>query len=178
MSETDRPTLVRVPRPQNEQAWEDLRADGGLPESHQPLQARVPRYTNEQLAQRFHELYEELAPRYGYETREESRKPWADVPPQNKALMEMVCARMLKELQLDQAAYDALAAQLDEAQTLAASRLRIANSLETDVTAAWAERDALANTLRQANLRIDALEAERDVLAQELQQLKLTKGGE
>lgn len=50
------------------------------------------------LARRFHELYEELAPSHGYETRVESRKPWADVPEQNKALMTAVCMRILGEL--------------------------------------------------------------------------------
>jgi hypothetical protein len=50
------------------------------------------------LARRFHELYEELAPSHGYETRTETRKPWADVPAQNKALMTAVCGHILREL--------------------------------------------------------------------------------
>ena len=51
----------------------------------------------ERLARLFHEVYEELAPSFGYETRQESRKPWADVPTQNKALMIAVCDRILDE---------------------------------------------------------------------------------
>ena len=52
----------------------------------------------EALAQRFHEAYERLAPSFGYETREASAKPWADVPDQNKRLMIAVCGEMLAAL--------------------------------------------------------------------------------
>ena len=41
----------------------------------------------EQLAQRFHEAYERLAPSFSYETRKASAKPWAEVPENNKRLM-------------------------------------------------------------------------------------------
>jgi len=47
------------------------------------------------LARRFHETYERLAPNFGYETRKESAKPWADVPERNKNLMIAVCAEIL-----------------------------------------------------------------------------------
>lgn len=40
------------------------------------------------ITKAFHEAYEELAPRYKYETRKESKKPWDQVPEQNKRLME------------------------------------------------------------------------------------------
>lgn len=52
----------------------------------------------EALAQRFHETYERLAPSFGYETREASAKPWADVPDQNKRLMIAVCGEILAAL--------------------------------------------------------------------------------
>jgi hypothetical protein len=52
--------------------------------------------TAEQLAQKFHETYERLAPEHGYETRKASAVPWADVPPNNKALMIAVCAEIIK----------------------------------------------------------------------------------
>lgn len=55
--------------------------------------------TNEQIAQLFHEQYELLAPSFSYSTREESRKPWADVPPENKALMIAVCGKVRESLQ-------------------------------------------------------------------------------
>jgi len=55
--------------------------------------------TAEQLAQKFHEIYERLAPEHGYETRKASAVPWADVPANNKNLMIAVCNEILtKEL--------------------------------------------------------------------------------
>jgi len=53
--------------------------------------------TPEILAERFHTLYEQLAPSFGYDTRKESAKPWADVPSQNKALMTEVCRHILTD---------------------------------------------------------------------------------
>lgn len=52
--------------------------------------------TPEQLAQKFHETYEQLAPSYSYKTRKESAVPWEDVPDNNKNLMIAVCAEILK----------------------------------------------------------------------------------
>jgi hypothetical protein len=49
----------------------------------------------ERLAQRFHETYERLAPDFGYETREASRRPWSEVPESNCRLMTAVCAELL-----------------------------------------------------------------------------------
>jgi hypothetical protein len=51
----------------------------------------------EDLAQRFHETYERLAPEFGYRTREASAKPWSDVPEQNKQLMIAVCRELLSQ---------------------------------------------------------------------------------
>jgi hypothetical protein len=51
--------------------------------------------TAEQIAQAFHETYERLAPDFGYQTREASAKPWADVPEQNKQLMVAVVQTLL-----------------------------------------------------------------------------------
>ena len=51
----------------------------------------------EQIAKRFHEEYERLAPEFGYETREESAKPWSEVPEQNKKLMTATVAAVLKQ---------------------------------------------------------------------------------
>ncbi len=51
----------------------------------------------ETLARRFHEVYELLAPDYGYETREASRKPWSEVPEKNRRLMIAVCEALLFE---------------------------------------------------------------------------------
>ncbi len=49
----------------------------------------------EVIARCFHETYEALAPSFGYETREASAKPWADVPDQNKGLMKSVVRTLI-----------------------------------------------------------------------------------
>ena len=49
----------------------------------------------EALAQQFHEAYEELAPEFGYSTRESSRKPWTQVPEQNRNLMVATVQRLI-----------------------------------------------------------------------------------
>ncbi len=49
----------------------------------------------ERTAQRFHEAYERLAPRFGYTTRRKSAVPWEDVPEANRRLMVAVCAEVL-----------------------------------------------------------------------------------
>lgn len=47
------------------------------------------------LAQQFHEAYERLAPSFGYATRQESAKPWDDVPVANRQLIEEVCREVM-----------------------------------------------------------------------------------
>ncbi len=49
----------------------------------------------EQLAKLFHETYERFAPQFGYETREESRKEWQNVPWRNRQLMIAVAKEIL-----------------------------------------------------------------------------------
>lgn len=52
----------------------------------------------EDLARRFHETYERLAPAYNYKTRVESAVPWDDVPEDNRSLMIAVAAEVLGDL--------------------------------------------------------------------------------
>lgn len=52
----------------------------------------------EKLAEKFHETYETLAPSFNHETREVSRKPWEEVPENNKRLMVAVCRILLNDL--------------------------------------------------------------------------------
>lgn len=47
------------------------------------------------VARRFHEAYERLAPEFGYETRPESAVPWERVPERNRALMIAVVSEVL-----------------------------------------------------------------------------------
>jgi hypothetical protein len=48
------------------------------------------------IASQFHDTYERLAPEHGYETREGSRKPWGDVPDNNRALMRATVRHLLR----------------------------------------------------------------------------------
>ena len=49
----------------------------------------------ELIAEQFHEAYEDLAPRYGYKTREASAVPWEDVPEANRRLMTHTVVNLL-----------------------------------------------------------------------------------
>lgn len=49
----------------------------------------------EDMARRFHETYERLAPLFNYTTRTESAVPWSQVPENNRALMTAVCAEIM-----------------------------------------------------------------------------------
>lgn len=55
----------------------------------------TPHGEAEMLAKLFHDTYERLAPQFGYETRKESAKPWAEVPENNRNLMTAVCAEVM-----------------------------------------------------------------------------------
>lgn len=56
-----------------------------------------PESEAEQLAKKFHEAYERLAPQFGYSTRQESAVPWDQVPAANKRLMIAVCQEVFCE---------------------------------------------------------------------------------
>lgn len=49
----------------------------------------------EAIARLFHEAYERLAPAFGYETREETRVPWEEVPEHNRHLMIAAASEVL-----------------------------------------------------------------------------------
>jgi hypothetical protein len=57
----------------------------------------IPR--EEYLARRFHEIYERLAPKFGYETREETRE--FDPNSKNGKLMVAVCLEIMNEFGID-----------------------------------------------------------------------------
>ncbi len=50
------------------------------------------------LAREFHEVYEELAPKYGWKTQEASAVPWDDVPKHQRELMCDVIRRVVQPL--------------------------------------------------------------------------------
>lgn len=58
----------------------------------------MERWTPEQLALLFHDTYERLAPSHGWQTQERSRKPWEEVPSENKSLMIAVASEVLAAL--------------------------------------------------------------------------------
>lgn len=49
----------------------------------------------EDVARRFHDTYERLAPDFAYKTRKASAVPWPEVPSHNKRLMIAVCEELL-----------------------------------------------------------------------------------
>jgi hypothetical protein len=117
--------------------------------------------TAEELAQQFHEAYERLAPSFGYETREASAKPWAEVPEQNRALMRAVVAEVMipaleaAERERDDAqalladcqrgrrvAQDEAFARLDRAERAEADAERLAGALKNLYEATCAITDA------------------------------------
>ena len=51
----------------------------------------------EEIARAFHAAYEELAPEFGYRTREASAKPWDEVPERNKRLMIATVEKLLQD---------------------------------------------------------------------------------
>lgn len=63
------------------------------PFQHSSSLFRDPEFT----ARRFHEVYEALAPTFGYETRTESKVEWADLPTDNRQLMIATCAFLIGE---------------------------------------------------------------------------------
>jgi hypothetical protein len=56
--------------------------------------------TAELLARTFHESYERLAPSFGYDTRDDSRQPWEQVPEQNRKLMVATAEAVITKLGL------------------------------------------------------------------------------
>lgn len=49
----------------------------------------------EPIAKAFHEAYERLAPRHGWQTQVRSRVDWADVPQENRDLMIAVVSELI-----------------------------------------------------------------------------------
>lgn len=47
------------------------------------------------MAQKFHSIYERIAPDFDYETRESSAVAWGDVPENNRNLMVATCIELI-----------------------------------------------------------------------------------
>jgi hypothetical protein len=52
----------------------------------------------EEVAELFHLKYEELAPSFGYKTRDASAVPWKNVPENNKKLMIETVKKVFSEI--------------------------------------------------------------------------------
>jgi len=64
--------------------------------------------TPEELAELYHKSYEELAPHFNYETRNESKKPWNEVPENNRELMIAAARRVLSVIKRQQKLTDCM----------------------------------------------------------------------
>lgn len=111
----------------------------------------------EKIAQAFHEAYERLAPEHGYETREASSVPWADVPEPNKGLMVAVARELLKtgvihEGELSEADFDGIVA-LIELERFGSDHLTMLERLRA-AGAAWRARVTGASTLLDVELTL------------------------
>jgi len=51
----------------------------------------------EEIARKFHEVYEKIAPDFGYKTRTESAVPWEEVPMPNRDLMIATVNELLRD---------------------------------------------------------------------------------
>lgn len=76
----------------------DSRAEAIAAWNRRALSEEAGETRAEWVAERFHEIYERLAPAFSYETRRESAVPWADVPEENRALMVATARELLVQL--------------------------------------------------------------------------------
>jgi aryl-alcohol dehydrogenase-like predicted oxidoreductase len=114
-----------------------------------------------ELAQRFHETYERLAPSFGYSTREASAKPWAEVPENNRQLMTAVCAEILASRPVP-----VEDAELVERMRREGKKLREAEAnLKGVVTMRLESAKWLADDFDEAAARLTALSAENAALS-------------
>ena len=65
----------------------------------------------ERVARRFHDIYEQLAPQFGWETQERSAVAWSELPAENRKLMIATVGIVLQEL--DQERMDAQQLEFD-----------------------------------------------------------------
>ena len=56
---------------------------------------------NEEIARMFHETYEQLAPLFGYKTRDASAVPWEEVPDSSRKLMVATVAVVSSQIAIE-----------------------------------------------------------------------------
>jgi len=106
-----------------------------------------------EIAKKFHEAYERLAPEYGYETRDASAVPWEDVPQQNKLLMVAVVGELLDKHVIF---HTNLFARLEDLETRI---IRLYNQIREDL---------MAEPKLEIEKRVDRIELAVSTIAEEL----------
>lgn len=93
----DRGVVQSLDLPDAEHIHVTRRPDGTL--TAVPMEEETfPPEMWEYVARCFHAHYERLAPDFGYATRPDSAKPWADVPERNRRLMVATVGHVLRDL--------------------------------------------------------------------------------
>jgi hypothetical protein len=107
-----------------------------------------PRYV---IAKAFHEAYEELAPQFGYRTREASAKPWEEVPAQNKDLMVATVGKLLADgvITASPASFGRTVMQQHIAESAPVSLQRRPGESEDEFNHRKAQGEAQANAARK-----------------------------
>ena len=159
-----------------------------------------PTLTDEELASRFHEAYERLAPDYGYRTRPESQGSWEKLSPTMRALMCATVAeaiapletqlheardahaefaaeynRVVKHRDEAQAQVAALRAWIDEHEVIHASECALVSAAIRNVPGACdcGLEDALTNTTATARAFEERIRGEeREAAAKRIAELR------
>lgn len=117
----------------------------------------MPELTEEQIARRFHEAYERLAPEHGYKTRDATAVPWDQVPDNNRALMIATvadaCQPLLAEVDRLKADYEARGNRIESLKREVTKVSLVARRTEDDNDRLKAElaeaRQAFADKVQQ-----------------------------
>lgn len=67
------------------------------PQCQEEVDEAQERLDVDDIAQAFHDAYEQLAPGFSYKTRKASAVPWEDVPGPNKSLVRATVAKLIND---------------------------------------------------------------------------------
>ena len=111
----------------------------------------------EVLARRFHELYERIAPQFGYRTRKGTRVPWSELPDDNRELMLLVSGKIIEEIVSPREAgvvIKATAKGFESGRSSLAQRLADAESTLADTLKALHDATERERTLADENAKL------------------------
>jgi len=88
--------------------------------------------TPEELARLYHRSYEDLAPEFNYKTKNESKKPWEEVPENNRQLMIAAARRVLRQMEAQRRVIDCASEchLMDEHEQLKKDFIKYARHME------------------------------------------------